>query len=320
MKFLKVALTILALNFISQMTMANEVNESLTTSLEMTLHTQCKGSSCITRQCKDPQLSSCTKANTLTQVKCKTSELVSSPQFTEKGLAQIRLCKDFKPVLNELQRGFKRVEDFYAPIFKQSGKPLIFRGNSGNAAYARTLEKAHFIRYDSMTINLNFFSKVHKSTHEDIATSIGCHEVGHFLGGKPSWFDAEDMVYYAAEGQAEYFAETQCLPKLWSPAENEKFILSKAHDPQVLKLCSQYSEQSLTHLCIRLLSTSINKLTTNSPVATRISTPTLEIVEKTLSEVGEYPSPQCRLDQSVMIATHLDSLDQDLRLPCWFKK
>ncbi|WP_437939344.1 hypothetical protein [Sorangium sp. So ce341] len=61
----------------------------------------------------------------------------------------------------------------------------------------------------------------------DVATFIGCHEVGHALGGFPFKHGPEQHAQVegldkgqfgtvsAAEGQADYFASKDCLPRLW---------------------------------------------------------------------------------------------------------
>ena len=151
---------------------------------------------------------------------------------------------------------------------------------------------------------------------EDALALIICHEWGHLVGGPP--FMREDL---AAEGQADWFATSSCLPRFWGHADRPTASLDPSVDGSAaapsdpneerdpaLDLCRDNIE------CLRLIRASdvVMRMST-----TRHGQPTPRLDTRDTTVVSEtvtgYPSPQCRLD--TMVAGALGQA----RPACWFR-
>lgn len=96
---------------------------------------------------------------------------------------------------------------------------------------------------------------------QDVMTSIVCHEMGHFFSGFPFRTGAmgkfQDLsrfgTFLSAEGQADYFATKDCLPRFWrAEVEKNATEAAKAH-PFVVKKCREvYSDANEQNLCARM--------------------------------------------------------------------
>lgn len=93
---------------------------------------------------------------------------------------------------------------------------------------------------------------------------VACHEIGHHLGGIPSYpADAPGQQYpMAVEGQSDYFATLKCLRRIYSNMDYEAYLktLARAQFPQqylkdiqyMVKTCqSVYSNRRDMAVCIR---------------------------------------------------------------------
>lgn len=179
-------------------------------------------------------------------------------------------------------------------------------------------------------------------SHQTVPTLgiILCHEVGHFLGGKPyvvgkqltaavrAWAPKKMSV----EGQADYFATSECIKNLAKKIPdlfiNNKGLLNipstqECHrsytSEQEIKLCNDIL--TATHQTILVYQQILEQLNIPSIFFSRIENATSE---RTLDLVGEYPELDCRYETFIK-GTLCSSLNvnecDDLkwgRPACWF--
>jgi hypothetical protein len=137
-----------------------------------------------------------------------------------------------------------------------------------------------------------------------------CHEMGHFVGGFPfkGGSRVADGSASAAEGQADYFATKDCLPRLWADERNSNAAAFIELDASKRELCTKaYSDLRSQRLCARLLITALQaapildkeyqKQFPSDPVANpKLETPDPNVISKT--RTGTLQG-QCRLDTMV---------------------
>jgi hypothetical protein len=155
-----------------------------------------------------------------------------------------------------------------------------------------------------------------------------CHEIGHVAGGRPFMNFHGSGAKLSAEGQADFFATSTCLPYLWKGDDKKT-----SPRPEAEKYCAGNSNP----LCRRIASASLNfqeyyyelakkegslRTPPNDPgKRPNLSATDSRQVKNTL--LREYPSAQCRLDimklgincESLQLPTNFH-LQPDAALTC----
>ncbi len=216
-----------------------------------------------------------------------------------------------------------RIKSIYAPIVKEEwGKNLEIRilwFNNNLTARARPQGDRWIIE---ATMGL---AKNPRMTLDAIAGVI-CHELGHFLGGRPKK-SKQNGSWSSFEGQADYFATSQCLRKYFKEQDNQG-IVSKMPIPRyVTKKCrDNFSHSEDVAICQRSAAASLSMGITMADEVTRtisFQTPDTSIVEKNSLDMSR--NIQCRLDtyfQGLLCNTPREDgtcLGPDGERPrCWF--
>jgi hypothetical protein len=135
----------------------------------------------------------------------------------------------------------------------------------------------------------------HNLINTDALTLVVCHEIGHIVGGAPTW---KPFSIASSEGQADYFATLKCFRRLY---KNNKirFLKKDVHKLAWKKCRAQYSQEVEFHLCLRSSKAqerlaSLLKVLTNEPKTPDFSTPDPYKIMFIL--FNGYPNLQCRLD------------------------
>ncbi|WP_437757611.1 hypothetical protein [Sorangium sp. So ce1389] len=140
-----------------------------------------------------------------------------------------------------------------------------------------------------------------------------CHEMGHFIGGFPfktsGRRDSTGALgtAVASEGQADYFATKDCLPRLWANETEANAAAFAVLDPSARERCTTaYGDLASQQLCGRILLASLQtgrlyeeQAVLQAPreiVYPRFDTP--DTTETAVTKEGHAPS-QCRLDTLV---------------------
>jgi hypothetical protein len=138
-----------------------------------------------------------------------------------------------------------------------------------------------------------------------------CHETGHFLGGAP--LNAQGL---AAEGQADWYATSVCLPALWESVDAPTAPASEM-DPALpeaeVEACAA-SDAAVSRRCERILRAAWSAMhmaaARRQLPAPLFATPDPAVADATVT-VG-YPGIQCRLDTLRAGALGMP------RPACWF--
>ncbi|WP_155798039.1 hypothetical protein [Sorangium cellulosum] len=138
-----------------------------------------------------------------------------------------------------------------------------------------------------------------------------CHEMGHFIGGFPfktsRRVDSALGTSVSSEGQSDYFATKDCLPRLWANETEANAAAFAALDPSARARCTAAtSDLASQQLCGRILLASLQtgrfyeeQEVLQAPrelVYPRFDTP--DPTEAAVTKEG-HPASQCRLDTLV---------------------
>jgi len=94
----------------------------------------------------------------------------------------------------------------------------------------------------------------------DVLTLSSCHEMGHFVGGFPFKYARphDDGTAVAAEGQADYFATKDCLPRVWADETDSNAAAFAELGSSERELCTKaYSDPKSQYLCGRILTATL---------------------------------------------------------------
>lgn len=131
-----------------------------------------------------------------------------------------------------------------------------------------------------------------KGMTEDIYAAVVCHELGHLLGGDPKQ-TITGAEWASAEGQADHFSASQCLPRYFKNLgikdENEISKRVEKAGFDFLNMASQIESDPKNKI--------IKRMKVNLP-----------IVSETI--INRYPTNQCRYE------TYRNN---KVRPSCWFK-
>ncbi len=191
-------------------------------------------------------------------------------------------------------------ERHYKPIIKKLGYELVIERNWDDAtvnAYAyQNGTEMHVAMFGGL-------ARRPEITEEGFALVL-CHEIGHHLGGFPS-YTMEGSKWAASEGNSDFYSTSSCARKiLWGtalpdPNKDIEMYCSKAKD-QFQCYSSFLGAMSLTRLLGTLTGEKASILKRD-----------LKVVKRTNES---YPSVQCRLDTYIAGAL-CDTKWDDSKIP-----
>ena len=193
----------------------------------------------------------------------------------------------FNTVMDQMQA-------VYGPIIAAHGATLqinrLWTDDTVNAS----------AQQDGTTWVLNMYGGLarDKSITQDGMMLVACHEMGHHLGGAPRY---GNMDWAANEGEADYFANSKCLHRMFGRSETASFTHAKlvSDDVAIAKTeCAKsYKGASDQALCVRASEAgmSVTALlgSLGGEPASHFDTPDKSVVAATNDE---HPAAQCRLD------------------------
>ena len=196
-------------------------------------------------------------------------------------------------------------QETYSPIISQLGGQLVINGDWEDSTVNAQAGQANGIWTVLMFGGLARRSEITK----DGFIMVGCHEIGHHLGGYPFYANS----WGSTEGNSDYFAGFSCARYLWRDEleANAKFRNVVPNRPK--KECdSVWLDQSDRDLCYRIM---MAAKSTTSLLAALTGT-TVSFNRKDISEVGKtvesHPRAQCRLDTYMAAAVCINEWDEDL--------
>ena len=227
------------------------------------------------------------------------------------------------------------VSKYYAPIVKSYGGNLeVVRNWTDGTVNA-------YAEQEGTTWKVSMFGGLarHKTITMDGFRLVICHEIGHHIGGVPR-YAGDDWA--SNEGQADYFATTKCLRRVWQGQDNAAAVRGMEVPKALTDACSkQWKSSSDRDICIRggMAGDSVARLFAAlswQPKPAKFDTPDPKQVSTTNDA---HPATQCRLDTYFQGAlcekSYLDEIGQQdevsgvchgslgmktgLRPRCWFK-
>jgi hypothetical protein len=188
-----------------------------------------------------------------------------------------------------------KMQEIYGPIVASHGGNLqINRLWSDDTVNASAEEQGS-------TWILNMYGGLarDKAITQDGMALVACHEMGHHLGGAPKYGGGSDWA--ADEGEADYYANTKCLHRIFADTASLKFTQPKAvsDDAALAKAaCAQsYTDAHDRAICLRsaIAGQSVTALFTelSGDAPSHFDTPDQSVVTATNDE---HPASQCRLD------------------------
>ena len=135
---------------------------------------------------------------------------------------------------------------------------------------------------------------------------IGCHELGHGLGGEPR----KKGSLSSTEGQADYFATQICLPIALKHLNNKTPFKTKSSYSSICLRQTDY-EMSLCQRMVFALESEIAIFKSTGETAD-LTKSSQEVVDELNLSSNFYPKAQCRLD------TMINGLLGLRRPQCWY--
>lgn len=141
----------------------------------------------------------------------------------------------------------------------------------------------------------------HPKVTADAFLGVACHEVGHHLGGTPTY--AGDWA--SVEGQSDYYSTLKCLRRMFAKDDNKKILDGMTLNPTAVSQCeAQHSGQQDQLICIRSVMAALSLAELLAELE-KGSVPTLETPDpKEVRRTDpDHPAGQCRVDTLFNAAT-----------------
>ncbi len=171
---------------------------------------------------------------------------------------------------------------------------------------------AHATRDDDDHLVLMFTGGLarHPLMTKDAFMLLVCHEVGHYLGGTPKQWRGETKLksWSSAEGQADYFATSKCLPQVFSDRTETKLFDQSLN----LELRKNIFTKCDNEICARVVLAGFQLANVFADLKPGVDRPNLLVNDPTIVEKTfmKHPKPQCRLDTYISGAKCDSPLDE----------
>ncbi len=193
---------------------------------------------------------------------------------------------------NQIIENFKRV--ISPSVLRQTGKKLII-----NLDWENPKVNASATRDDDNNLVIVIFGGMvrHPDLTSDGLNTILCHELGHHLGGAPKKFRgySEKRSWSSAEGQADYYAASKCLPFIF----NQSISSPKMDDLASTKELNEVDISCGSDMtCSRILLAGYSVAKVFASLKDFLEEPSLAVKDRRVvweTDMG-HPKPQCRLD------------------------
>lgn len=224
-------------------------------------------------------------------------------QLTSFGLVSGITEPTFNAVLD-------RAEEVYAPLLKARGIQLELKRLWKNGTVNASAEQRSRNVY---TVNMYGGLARHPVMNEDGLLMVVCHELGHHLGGAPTYGGWRNG-WASSEGQADYYGSMKCFKELFTEQEHLDWYAEGVFESTVDEACREvYPDKVERAACVRaseagmilaLFFTDLRR----SANSVDYSTPDTKSVRRTNLS---HPAPQCRLDTYFQAALCPKYSDED---------
>ncbi len=181
--------------------------------------------------------------------------------------------------------------DYYGPIVQARGGELELTDSWDDSmvnGFARRQDNKWIVSA------LGGYAR-HPLATKDAFAFLMCHEMGHHLGGTPT-YPATSIPWASAEGQADYYATLKCMRVMFAGEDNETAV-TRLNPPQFLRdSCErQFTDRLDQLLCVRgaMGGYAMTQIWENGSGTFQFDTPSSEKVNRTSHW---HPENQCRID------------------------
>lgn len=151
-----------------------------------------------------------------------------------------------------------------------------------------------------------------------------CHELGHYLGGEPKQVFNGIKDWSLSEGQSDYFAARECLPKVYQFFKNKKNYLKITLTKSEQDIFCSVSNLDIRQQCLWSMSAALefakfahHYFDRDSQVPSVLKKAN---EEPSSSLVSVYPTTQCRLDTYITASRCAAGEVSFCQRPrCWYK-
>jgi hypothetical protein len=188
-----------------------------------------------------------------------------------------------------------RLQALYGPVVAAKGGTIVINRLWDDDTVNSSAER----RGQDYVLNMYGGLARDKTITQDGEALVACHEVGHHLGGAPKFPGAD---WASNEGEADYFAETKCLHRMFADPSTKSFtrpVLVQNDDVALARAACAKSYRSASEqaICVRsaqagLSVTALFQELSGDP-APHLDTPDTSVVAQMFDD---HPATQCRLD------------------------
>lgn len=188
--------------------------------------------------------------------------------------------REFSAVVSKLQK-------LYQPLVSRMGARLSIIGKW----YDNTVNAYAYQQGGTWYVEILGGLARRPEISVDGLSMVVCHELGHHLGGFPTY----PRDWASSEGQSDYYASQACAKKLWAYESAENQRAYEEGSEEAVAFCENSRLQPTeVPLCVRTLDASIGLARLlNGGGSVSLYTPDRTVVRTTQTS---HPRGQCRLD------------------------
>lgn len=185
-----------------------------------------------------------------------------------------------------------RIQAIYGPIVRARGGNLVIKRLWDDATVNASAQRLG----SDYVLNMYGGLARHAAITQDGMALVACHELGHHLGGAPRYATND---WASDEGQADYFANSKCLHRVFLDTKGWKFSHPVDDDQVSEKACAAaYRMPWSRAVCRRSAAagmsvTQLFRALRQQDAQPHFDTPDQTVVTRTYDG---HPDTQCRLD------------------------
>ena len=216
---------------------------------------------------------------------------------TDLEFSSINFLQSSQMTLLDFNKTLDKVYKVWAPIIERDySKKLIFirewNNDKVNAQATRDKKRNPVIKI------LGGLAR-HPEMTKDALALIVCHEIGHYMGGAPKKLRGNSGTrrWSSAEGPADYFASSKCLPLVFEERSSIDYSLNLINNPEIESIQKYCDSQLCKRIALAgLATTRMFASMSKSQKYPSLKSHSLQIQNNT---IYKHTDAQCRLDTIV---------------------
>ena len=185
-----------------------------------------------------------------------------------------------------------RMQALYGPIVAARGGTLVINRLWDDETVNASAER----QGNNYVINMYGGLARHPAITQDGMALVACHEMGHHLGGAPKY---GGMDWASNEGEADYFANSKCLHRVFADSNSKSFTRMASDDEIAAKACAaSFKTSGERAICTRSAAAGMSVTQLFRALRQQDAQPHYDTPDpKQVTEMFDaHPETQCRLD------------------------